>query len=118
MPGVTVWARVALPGFHCWTAAAGRRGYLAARHRHLFIITATARTSRDRQVEFHDLADLVREWWGPGAREWGGASCESIARDLAGHLAARRIDVASVDVSEDGEAGATYTPAEDHPDDV
>ena len=90
MPGeVTVWARVGLPGFHEWPGAAGTRAYLAARHRHLFIVTAWARVGHDdRDTEFHDLSDTIRAWWGPGeAREWGDASCETLARRLAAVLA-------------------------------
>lgn len=112
MPGrVIIWARVALPGFHAWPDAPPHRGYLAARHRHLFIITAYARVrGDDRETEFHDLADLIRGWWGPPPRDCGPASCEMLARWLAVALDASDIDVERTEVSEDGEAGAIYTP--------
>lgn len=114
MPGgVTVWARVDLPGYHHWPAAPPHRAYLAARHRHLFRVTARAAVTRDdRDTEFHDLDQAIRDWWGPSSRDWGAASCETIARDLAGWLTTRGIPVTATEVSEDGQAGAVYTPEE------
>lgn len=107
---VTVWAETHLPGFHCWPAAPPHRAYLADRHRHMFHIRATVPVGHDdRDVEFHDLQHLIAGWWGPGERECGPASCETLARQLATHLEQAGIAVASVDVSEDGQAGATYT---------
>jgi len=109
-PAITVWAEARLPGFHRWPGAGGHRGYLAARHRHLFHVRAEAAVAHDdRDIEFHDLGDLVRGWWGPGPREWDCLSCEAIARDLATHLAQRGVPVTRVTVAEDGEAGATVT---------
>lgn len=105
-----VWAEVRLPGFHHWPAAPDHRSYLRARHRHLFHITTTVAVAHDdRDTEFHDLGDIVRGWWGPGARECGPASCETLARTLADYLRAQGLRVVEVAVSEDGEAGATVT---------
>lgn len=104
----TVWTKVALPGFHRWPDAHESRAYLRDRHRHLFEITATCAVSHDeRDVEFHDLQDVVRAWWGPGVRELGSASCETLARDLLIHLDDLGLRPVRVDVSEDGESGAT-----------
>ena len=106
-PAVTVWASAALPGFHRWPDAPPQREYLAARHRHLFRVTAhVAAGHDDRDTEFHDLQDLIRAWWGAGPRECGDASCETIARALAGHLGRAALRVVQVEVSEDGENGA------------
>jgi hypothetical protein len=108
---MTVWTRAELPGFHRWPGAHEKRSYLRDRHRHLFAITVHTPVHHDeRDTEFHDLQDLIREWWGPEPREWGASSCETIARDLHDYLAARGIAAARIDVSEDGESGATYTP--------
>lgn len=108
MPSVTVWTRLALPGFHRWPGATGRRAYLADRHRHLFHLEVEVAVGHDdRDVEFHDLQDLVRDWWGDGPRELGAHSCEQIARDLAAHLTGQGITVTRVTVSEDAESGAT-----------
>lgn len=115
----TVWAAVDLPGFHRWPDAPDHRDYLRARHRHLFRITPEVRVDhRDRDVEFHDLGDLVRAWWGTdlSGRECGALSCEDIAHELGNHLYALGLTVVRVTVSEDGECGATLTyDAEDLP---
>jgi hypothetical protein len=58
---VTVWTTFTAPGFHRWPGASGQRSYLADLHRHLFHITVhVGVTHTDRDVEFHDLQDLVR----------------------------------------------------------
>ncbi|MFB7126220.1 hypothetical protein DR950_33745 [Kitasatospora xanthocidica] len=106
-PPATVWAKVELPGFHYWPAAPDHRSYLRARHRHLFHITVGVAVAHDdRDTEFHDLGDLIRGWWGPGARECGPASCETLARTLADHVRSAGLRATMVAVSEDGEAGA------------
>jgi hypothetical protein len=113
----TVWATVDLPGFHCWPTAPPRRAYLRDRHRHLFRVTAEVAVSHDdRDVEFHDLADLIRAWWaaesdGALARECGPKSCEALANELGAALAGGpNLAVTRITVSEDGECGATITP--------
>ena len=122
LPGLdtTVWATVDLPGFHHWPAATARRAYLADTHRHLFRVTAEVRVDHtDRDVEFHDLGDLIREWWrsgdpGPSAgpqeasptRDWGSCSCEAIGETLWQTLVVCGLDPVEVAVSEDGEFGA------------
>lgn len=106
-PVVTVWAKVALPGFHRWPGATGRRAYLADRHRHLFHIRAEVAAGHDdRDVEFHDLQDLIRDWWGPDTRDHGSNSCEHLARALGQYLTDEGCTVVSVEVSEDDECGA------------
>lgn len=107
MSSVTVWAAVRVPGFHRWPGATGRRAYLAERHRHLFHIRVEVAVAHDdRDVEFHDLQDEIRGWWGYGPRECGTDSCEALARQLGEHLAATGMRVVRVDVAEDGENGA------------
>lgn len=111
-PEMTVWTRVSLPGFHRWPGAHEKRAYLRDRHRHLFTITVwTAVNHDERDTEFHDLQDLIRAWWGPGAREWGACSCETMARQLNDHLTTLGILAHRIDVSEDGESGSTFTPS-------
>ena len=59
----------------------------------------------DRDIEFHDLRDLVEAWWSP---ERGAQSCEHIALDLREELTHRhKLTVTEVTVSEDGYEGAT-----------
>lgn len=111
MSDVTIWAEARLPGFHRWPGATGQRSYLADRHRHMFHIRATVAVAHDeRDVEFHDLRQVIADWWGPGERECEDSSCEALARDLAHHLTYRvKLQVRQVGVSEDGECGATVT---------
>lgn len=106
----SIFVTLNLPGYHRWPLASGKRSYLAHRHRHLFGIRAeVAVTHDDRDIEFHDLSDNIREWWGSVPREWEEASCESIARQLLAHLTLAGLTVISITVSEDSENGATIT---------
>ena len=106
-----VGTKITAPGFHRWPGARGVRAYLAERHRHLFHLEANVHVAHDeRDVEFHDLQDLIRDWWGPRARECGAASCEQLARELAAHLTSAGVRVRDITVAEDGESWATYTP--------
>ncbi len=107
---VTVWATARLPGFHRWPGAPAHRAYLRDRHRHLFHVRAAVRVAHDdRDTEFHDLSDMIRGWWGPGARECDAMSCEALARELGAWLRNRGVAVASAEVSEDGESGSVVT---------
>lgn len=108
---VSVWATVDLPGVHHWPSAPQHRSYLRTPHRHLFRIRAEVRVGHyDRDVEFHDLQDLICEWW---RNEWpelgdvGARSCEDLARDLGYAMIEQGLTVVAVDVSEDNENGAT-----------
>lgn len=105
---VAVWTTAALPGFHRWPEAPDRRAYLRDRHRHLFHVTAKVLVDggNNRPVEFHDLQDRIRAWWGPTPREWGALSCELIAAQLFALLREHDYSVVSVAVSEDNESGA------------
>lgn len=105
----TAWATVDLPGWHHWPDAPPHRSYLRAPHRHLFRVRAEVVVNHDdRDVEFHDLQDVVREWWEQyGDGDVGPRSCETLARLLAAALVARGFAPATIDVSEDQENGAT-----------
>lgn len=106
----SVFATLDLPGYHRWPLAQGKREYLADRHRHLFHIRVKVIVSHnDRDVEFHDLSDTIREWWGPGSREWGDLSCESIARQLLDYLSDQGMQIVLVEIGEDKENGAAIT---------
>lgn len=105
---VEVWATVRVPGFHRWPDAPPRRAYLRARHRHLFHVRVTVDVLHDdRDVEFHDLQDRILMHMGAGTREFGAMSCEAIARDLGRALRSLGVVVSQVEISEDGENGAT-----------
>jgi hypothetical protein len=107
----TVWATFTKVGFHNWPTAAQilpNRSYLADRHRHLFNVRVTVPvTHDDRDIEFHELKDFCEAWW-PEDGEMGSMSCEAIGESLAAHVLTEwGIDWVEVEVSEDGEAGAT-----------
>lgn len=106
-PAIEVWSKVALVGFHQWFDAPEHRDYLGVRHRHEFVITAGVRVGHgDRDVEFHDLRDMIEAWWTP---ERGAQSCEHIAQDLHMALTEAGLSATRITVSEDGYDGATLT---------
>lgn len=100
---LTAGARVILPGWHSWPAAPPHRSYLAALHRHLFIITAEVILTADHSAEFHDMQDRIREWWLSVPEKADRGSCESMACQLAGTLSAAGLKPVSVTVSEEDE---------------
>lgn len=118
---VSVWATADVPGFHHWPQAPDRRAYLRQPHRHLFGLRAEVAVGHDeRQVEIHDLQDLMLQWWrhtyavcnrfGPSttvARDCGPASCEAMARLMGRWLSNHAMAVVETRVSEDGQCGAT-----------
>ena len=102
---VTVWSEVRLVGWHRWPTASPHRDYLANRHRHEFRIRADVNVGHyDRDIEFHDLRDIIETWWTP---EQGVTSCEGIGLKLWQHLVGLGFTVAAVTVSEDGYDGAS-----------
>ncbi|RSS69854.1 hypothetical protein [Streptomyces sp. WAC06614] len=104
----TIWVESLLPGFHRWPDAPKERDHLASRHRHVFKVRLDVLVLHDeRDVEFHELTERLRHWWGPGEREWGGASCEAVARLLMTDLSGDGMRVMAASVSIDGEGGAT-----------
>ena len=72
-----------LEGFHRWPGAPERCGFLAARHRHVFVIVCEFPvTDADREIEIftrqQEVQRLVAEQYGAPA-EFGAMSCEHIA---------------------------------------
>lgn len=116
-----IFATVKVPGFHYWPAPTDRRVYLGSMHRHIFGVTATVSVHHDeRDVEFHDLQNALRmamqreadETFPDGLMNFGGKSCETMARGIGYFLAATfgAGDRAyEVEVNEDGECGARVT---------
>lgn len=111
MTDTTISTTVRLVGFHNWPDPTMGREYLGATHRHQFHVTPTVAVGHDnRDVEFHDLRDIVTDWW---EEQQGARSCEMMARRLIAHLEDQGLTVVKAEVSEDGEDGATvynYTP--------
>lgn len=110
----TVFATTSFVGFHRWAGAPAERSYLRDRHRHLFGVRVEVRVDGDdRQVEFHDLLDELREvlvslfdgYEPGGSSEMGTLSCEQIAHAVLNRMRASHPDI-SVRVDEDGECGS------------
>lgn len=108
-------------GYHRWADAPDRRSYLTERHRHLFHVRVDVDvTHDDREVEFHDLLDVVTdacEGLGQKARgvgrDLGSMSCETIALYVVEKVLARWPGrTLACEVSEDGEAGGRVAFAE------
>lgn len=115
MARTLVTATLTAPGMHCWpNVPAGPRAYLGHWHRHLFHFHVTVRVNHDdRDVEFHDLRDHIHTWLRTfpvlqaDLTDFGGRSCEHLARDLCSHLTRLSLPVLRVSVSEDGEFTST-----------
>lgn len=98
----------AIEGFHCWPEAKGNVGYLAARHRHVFVIRGSFEVSHgDREVEINSQQNRIEEYltlkYGRPC-EFGKMSCEHIAGELI-----EVFGMSSCQVLEDGYGGATLT---------
>lgn len=94
---------------HCWPNATGRRWYLGFDHMHRFLISIRAPVSHDdRQIEFHDLRDrlrnvIIRLAVPRGAvHDFGNRSCEAIGRAILGLIP----EACWIQVMEDEEHGA------------
>ena len=98
-----------IEGFHRWPQASGGLSYLAARHRHLFVIRCSFSVEHnERQIEINEQAAsienyLVENFGRPC--EFGDASCETICEMLLGVFPA----MTKASVYEDGFSGATLT---------
>ena len=114
MAVTSIVARTSVDGTHCWPDAPLGRGYLAARHRHLFKVEVWTPVAHDeRDIEFHDLKAAVNSCIAAmgtlspsGLRDFGGTSCEGMARTLAELLRSHGIRASRIVWSEDGEFDA------------
>jgi hypothetical protein len=107
----------AVIGFHLWHTAPPSVGYLASYHRHLFQLRVEASVgSGDREIEFHTLKQALMvalfawpRYQDTGAIDFGGRSCEHIAKNLLETVGAD-YPITAVEVWEDGECGARVEP--------
>jgi hypothetical protein len=109
MSKAEIVVRFTVEGWHRWPDAPPPRAYLAARHRHVFHVEAGLEVyADDREIEFHDFLDFCRAAL-PGG-EFGGQSCEHLARALLEKITrrypGRRV---LIGIFEDGEVGARVT---------
>ena len=106
----TIWVTTQVPGFHYWSEAPDSVSFLKNEHRHLFHIRLFVDVEHDdRDVEFFtlktELESYLKMKFGIPAY-FGQKSCEMIARCISEYFEAGGYNVASVEVSEDGENGA------------
>ncbi len=108
----TLWVTGQFVGYHKWPDAPAEVGFLRHLHRHLFKVKLSIFVSHDnRQEEFFIVQDslihYLRETFEHGFDVESTTSCEQMARRIAAHFLALDYKVRSVEVSEDGENGAT-----------
>ena len=101
---MAVWVKTSFTGFHRWKDASAEVAYLRDWHRHVFHVRVMVEVTHDnRDVEFHLLKGKVDQYLKEDyADQHFEASCEQIAVNLLD-----RFNAALVEVSEDGENGAT-----------
>lgn len=101
-------------GLHCWPGVLQTEcteKYLASPHRHVFKIRATIPvTHTDRDVEFIEMAHNIKAFLkesntvlNSGIVNFESKSCERIAMDILDRFE----NVIRVEITEDGESGAT-----------
>jgi hypothetical protein len=96
-------------GWHKWIDAPMTRAYLRDYHRHLFGVKVLVRVQHnDRDVEFHDLQDMVIAFVDKTFKDQHFlSSCEDIGQTIARHLIEeKKLEVSCITVDEDGENGA------------
>jgi hypothetical protein len=107
--GTYVYCQTRFIGFHCWEDAPPQVGYLRAVHRHEFHVKLTVKVDHDnRDVEFITMRKQLDKYLNHPHPSWQlTISCEMIAQMIEVHMREQyRYEVASVEVSEDGENGA------------
>ena len=118
-PRCSVWVTAQFTGYHRWEAAPAKVGFLRDMHRHVFHVRVEVAVDHDdRDVEFFILKEAVEtiiRMEFAGKTDIG--SCEMIARKIHTELNRRHLhvegdtycvlSVMQVDVSDDGENGAT-----------
>ncbi len=115
--------RTSTDAFHRWENAEGKRDYLAHAHRHLFHVRVKISVEHnDREVEFHDLLDTIKDDSPIFAQcaksskeevnEFLNWSCESHAEAILNILEnkyGKGCRYFEVEVNEDNECGAILT---------
>lgn len=113
MNSVLVWVTFDKVGFHRYPDAPDEVAYLRDRHRHVFKFrVAIAVHHDDREIEFHMFKNWLLSLYEGDlvALEVDHKSCEMLGQDLMDQIlvkydcSKRRV---IIDVSEDGECGAT-----------
>jgi hypothetical protein len=106
-----IWITFGVPGIHRYPNAPDEVAYLRNEHRHIFQYKVTLEVTHDnREVEFHMLKNELTGLFKSGVVKADYKSCEMLASDVMDYLDKKYPGrYAQVDVSEDGECGATLT---------
>jgi hypothetical protein len=111
MNPVMIWVSFDKVGFHRYPNAPDEVAYLRDVHRHVFKFKVSISvTHDDREIEFHMFKNWLTSLYEGGDLKVDHKSCEMLAADLLQQITVkydctqRRI---MIDVSEDGECGAT-----------
>jgi len=98
-------------GIHCYPDAPNGVEFLKHPHRHIFHFKATVSVEHnDRDIEFILFKRELESMYDAGAMLIDHKSCEMLADDLIKYISTNYPDrTISVEVSEDGENGATLS---------
>lgn len=104
----SIWVTFQRIGFHCYPDAPDEVAYLRDKHRHVFHFKVQIQVFEDdREIEFHMFKNELEGLYGERFNAQG-KSCEMLADTLVDYLMRKYPGrVASVDVSEDNECGAS-----------
>jgi hypothetical protein len=107
----TIFVTFQKEGIHRYPDAPEGVEFLRSPHRHMFHFRVTLEVfHNDRDVEFILFKRELESQYGLGALEIDYKSCEMLAEDLIEYISGKyRGRKISVEVSEDGENGATLT---------
>lgn len=106
-----IWVTFDKVGFHRYPDAPDEVAYLRQEHRHVFKFRVSIQVEHDdRDVEFHMFKAFLEKLYAGGSLYVNHKSCEMLARELLVQVTSHydcSNRVVSVEVSEDGECGAT-----------
>ena len=114
-----IWVTFQKEGIHCYPAAATDPAlatgderdvsFLASPHRHMFHSKVTISVNHsDRDIEFIQFKRWLEGLYTSGTLQLNHKSCEMLAEDLYAQIDAKYPQrCVTIDVSEDGENGAT-----------
>ena len=107
----TIFITFQKEGIHCYPAAPAGVEFLKHPHRHIFHFRVTVSVEHnDRDIEFILFKRELESIYDTGAMLVDHQSCEMLAEDLINYIVVSYPNRAvSVEVSEDGENGATLT---------
>lgn len=93
---------------HCWPAAPPEVGWLQSMHPHDFIVSVELPvTEHDRELEFYQVQDKLRQAFIDSVPEQSTMSCEHMAAATYDRLNYFSLPIRSISVFEDQFFGAT-----------